>query len=213
MNRAEAAQLLTRAAAFDNRTIGEADATAWAAALADMPLDPDTLTAVARFYSEPTREGETGRRWIEPHHVRTWRKKIRGERLGDTIPAYEPMRPEETGAQFVARRRTQLAAIADGRLQPIPVNQLTGGPHPSVARAIEGAGRPVPEGEDETPYMPADFRESIGWGTRDPELTIPCPKHGCGAARFQPCKTPHGRRRTDIHQARRDAAQQGQASA
>lgn len=206
MTPAEAAELLTRAAAFDNRTIGEADAHAWAAALTDLPYDPDTLTAVARFYSAPSAPGETGRRWIEPHHVRTWRSKIREERLGTTIPAYEPPATQlETGADFVTRRRAQLHAIADGRETPIPVQQLTGGPHPRVARELAAVGQQIPD-EDE-PYMPAGFRETAGMEARGPELSVPCPKDGCRAPARQPCKTPHGRRRTEPHAARRDAAQ------
>lgn len=208
MTPAQAAALLTRAAAFDNRTIGEADAEAWAAALNDMPFDTDALNAVARFYSAPTQPGETGRRWIEPHHVRTWRRKIRDERLGDTIPAYDPIRPDETGAQYVARRRAQLTAIADGTEQPIPVHALAGGPHPSLARQLAAVGRDVPdEDDDEQPYMPDGFREEIGLTARTPEYAIPCPKDGCKAPARQPCKTPMGRTRSETHQARKDAAQ------
>ncbi|MFH8792244.1 hypothetical protein [Streptomyces sp. NPDC017941] len=199
----EAAELLTRAAAFDNRTIGEADATAWAAALHDLPCDNDTLQAVARFYSAPAAPGETGRRWIEPHHVRTHRAAIRSERLGTTIPAYEPPAEPESGSEFTRRRRAQLTAIADGRLTPVPVQQLTGGPHSRVARALEGVGD-MPA--DDQPYMPADFRESIGMAAAPPELRIPCPKDGCRALARQPCKTPRGHRRATPHQARTDAA-------
>ncbi|WP_309029057.1 zinc finger domain-containing protein [Streptomyces alfalfae] len=198
----EAAELLTRAAAFDNRTIGEADATAWAAALADLPYDDDALQAVARYYSTPAAPGETGRRWIEPHHVRTHRTAIRNERLGTTIPAYKPPTEPETGRDFTARRRAQLTAIADGRETPLPIHALTGGPHPSVARAIAGIGE-LPGDE---PYMPNGFREAIGLTTTPPELRVPCPKDGCKAPARQPCKTPHGRRRTTPHQARTDAA-------
>ncbi|MFK0297225.1 hypothetical protein ACIQU6_43090, partial [Streptomyces sp. NPDC090442] len=47
MTPADAAELLSLCAAFDRRTIGEADAHAWARALHDVPLDEDTRTAVA----------------------------------------------------------------------------------------------------------------------------------------------------------------------
>ncbi|MFD5814372.1 hypothetical protein [Streptomyces sp. NPDC127038] len=201
----EAARLLAACAAFDNRQPSEIAKQAWAAALRDLPLDNDTFDAVARFYSAPAQPGETGRRWIEPHHVRTTRTKIREERLGPTIPAYEPPVSPETGADFVTRRRAQLAAIADGREQAIPVGALTGGPHPRVVRQLEGVGRLIPA-DDDQPYMPADFRESVGMDARPPELSVPCPKDGCKAAARQPCKTPHGRTRKDAHQARVDAA-------
>lgn len=205
----EAAELLTRAAAFDNRTIGEADATAWAAALHDLPCDNDTLQAVARYYSAPATPGETGRRWIEPHHVRTHRTAIRNERLGATIPAYKPPTELETGRDFVSRRKAQLTAIADGREAPLPIQALSGGPHRRVSAALQGVGHPeviaaLDEDADE-PYMPDGFREAIGLAATPPELRAPCPKDGCRAPARQPCKTPHGRRRTTPHQARTDA--------
>ncbi|MFG3170615.1 hypothetical protein [Streptomyces sp. NPDC048200] len=201
----EAARLLGACSAFDNRQPSEMGKQAWAAALRDLPADDDTFEAVARYYSAPAQPGETGRRWIEPHHVRTWRTKIREERLGATIPAYEPRNPNETGSDFVLRRRAQLHAIADGRETPIPVGELTGGPHPAVARQLAAVGREIPD-EDEQPYMPAGFREEIGYAATPPELRVPCPKDGCRALARQPCKTPHGRRRTEAHQARKDAA-------
>jgi hypothetical protein len=89
------------------------------------------------------------------------------------------------------------------------VQQLTGGPHPRIARALTAIGREIP-GEDDQPYMPADFREAVGMEARPPELRVPCPKDGCRALARQPCKTPHGRRRTQAHQARIDAAQENQ---
>jgi hypothetical protein len=203
----EAARLLAACSAFDNRQPSEIAKQAWAAALRDIPLDNDTFEAVARYYSAPAAPGETGRRWIEPHHVRTTRSKIREERLGPTIPAYEPPPVPETGADFINRRRAQLQAIADGRETAIPIGELTGGPHRTIAQQLASIGRTIPD--DNEPYMPADFREQVGMEARPPELRIPCPKDGCKAPARQPCKTPHGRRRSQAHQARIDAAQNG----
>lgn len=203
----EAARLLAACSAFDNRQPSEIAKQAWASALRDLPLDNDTFDAVARYYSAPAQQGETGRRWIEPHHVRTWRTKIREERLGTTIPAYEPTDPEETGRDFISRRRAQLHAIAGGQQTAVPVQQLTGGPHRSVARQLAAVGRDIPDEDDDRPYMPEDFRERVGMEARPPELAVPCPKEGCRAPARQPCKTPHGRRRAQAHQARIDAAQ------
>lgn len=201
----DAARLLAACSAFDNRQPSEIAKQAWAAALRDLPLDDDTINAVARFYAAPAAPGETGRRWIEPHHVRTWRTKIREERLGPTIPAYEPADPDETGSTFAARRRQQLRAIADGRETPIPVQQLTGGPHPRIAAQLAAVGRTVPEQDDE-PYMPADFRQSIGLDARPPEYAIPCPN--CHAGARQPCHSPRGRTRRETHDARKQAARE-----
>ncbi|MFF9894931.1 hypothetical protein [Streptomyces longispororuber] len=201
----EAARLLAAAAAFDNRQPSEIAKQAWASALRDLPLDDDTFDAVARYYSAPAAPGETGRRWIEPHHVRSHRTKIREERLGATTPAYSPADPDETAQDFVARRRAQLRAIADGRQTPTPIRSLTGGPHPTVARQLATVGRDIPDHADE-PYMPDGFREAIGIAATPPELRVPCPKDGCKAPARQHCKTPHGRRRATPHQARTDAA-------
>lgn len=199
MNPADAQKLLTVASGFDNRdTTSEAAPRAWAAALTDIPADPDAFAAVHRYYGQPDAPGApiSGRRWIEPHHVRSIRARIRAERLGDTIPAYDTPQPDEDGSEFVRRRRAQLAAIGDGRLQPVPVRQLTGGPAPTVAAALAGVGRPVPA------KPPADFRERVGLPPRDAELAVPC--RTCHARERARCTTPHSRIRQTSHQARKD---------
>lgn len=62
MNLAEAAAVLAKAAAFDRRTIGEADILAWHDALADLPLG-DCLAAVTEHYRDSTD-------WLMPAHIR-----------------------------------------------------------------------------------------------------------------------------------------------
>ncbi|MGW7597286.1 zinc finger domain-containing protein [Streptomyces antimycoticus] len=185
MNRSEAAQLLARCAAFDNRTVGKADATAWAAALRDVPLDDDAFDAVARFYGTPSEKpGE--RLWIQPHNVKAHRLAIRKERLGTTLPAYEPPSELETGSDFISRRRAQLEAVATGRMPGAPVGELTGGPHPSVAERLSGllalVGREVPAEDPEV----AEVR-------RPGPLGVKCPK--CSAPIGRPCRTPGGKER------------------
>lgn len=210
MNEIEAAKLLARAAAFDNRQPSEAANKAWAAALHDVPGDVDAFAAVARFYgTPPAKPGE--RLWLEPHHVRTVRKQIRDERHGETIAAYDAQHPDETGDEFAERRRRQLAAIGDGRLQPLEVKQLGGGPAPAVAQALEGRVRLVDDVLDENgerPYMPRGFRQQVGMPELPPELSVPCSRAdgGCGALERQPCVSPRGKRRSNAHQARQRAA-------
>ncbi|MBQ1122608.1 hypothetical protein [Streptomyces sp. B15] len=208
MNEIEAGKLLARAAAFDNRQPSVAASAAWAEALHDVPADADAYAAVARYYGTPPEDGR--RLWLEPHHVRTIRKKIRAERHGDTIAAYQPAYPEETPIEFVERRRAQLAAIGDGRLAPTPVRQLTGGPARSVACDVEGprevnaaVGDP---GGEERPYMPPEFRRAAGLPERSPELSVPCEEPMCRAGVRQPCVTPRGKRRASVHQVRARAA-------
>lgn len=186
MNSRDAARLLQHASAFDNRQPSEAAATAWAAALHDMPCDDDTLAAVARFYgTPPARPGE--RLWIQPHDVRTHRQAIRTERLEGFV--YEPVNGDENPQQYLANLRAQREAVASGRRPANPaVAALGGGPHPSVLPALEGAVRLVP---DEAP-------------ARKPgPLGVECPT--CKARIGRHCQWPGGTRRP-THGARKRAA-------
>lgn len=80
----EAAQVLTVAAAFDRRTIGESDAQAWASALADVPV-ADAIEAVKQHYSLASE-------WIMPSHVRARAKTIRTDRVARA--GHPPFPPE-----------------------------------------------------------------------------------------------------------------------
>lgn len=196
MNTADAAELLTLAAAFDRRTIGEADAHAWAAALHDTPLDDDTRAAVARHYAETSD-------WLTPAHVRTNRHRIRAERLGDTPPIYEPPAYDETGEQYVLRRRQQLAAIADGRI-PRPAPALPAAPSDRLKATLARVGE-----------MPDHIRQQITDDTGGkygrakanfPELAVDCPRPDCRAHRHEPCKRPSGKELRDhTHHQRQEA--------
>ncbi|MEV7770476.1 hypothetical protein [Kitasatospora sp. NPDC086791] len=185
----EAGKLLLTAAAFDNRRPSKAANHAWAAALHDVPADPDAFAAVARYYTEPTQDGRLdGNRWIQPHHVRQIRRQIRDERIPDGAFTYPLPVGRETGAEFVQRRRQQIAAIADGRIEVEPILQLKGGPHPTVADALAGVGR-----------IPGHVREALAEalpGRRarveararggDDALAVPCT--WCHAEAQKPCK-------------------------
>lgn len=178
MNQKEAAELLGHCAAFDNRKPSAAAAAAWAAALHDVPLDNDTKAAVAAYYSTPPKDPDT-KLWIQPHNVRTLRTQIRNKRLENF--QYEPI-GDETPAEYLARYRGQLNAIASGRVAP-PTGRpaLTGGPHQDVAKQLEGVGRTVPDSDEESL---ADTVRRAG------PLGVKCPV--CGAAMGRPCKTPGG---------------------
>lgn len=73
MNRSEIAQLLAMAAAYDRRTVGEADVEAWHAALDDLRW-MDARDAVIAHY-------RGSREWIMPADIREHVRRIRGERL------------------------------------------------------------------------------------------------------------------------------------
>lgn len=207
MDPLEAGKLLATAAAFDNRRPSKAANHAWAAALHDLPADPDCFAAVARFYTEPARgDDPDGRRWIEPHHVRYYRTKIRSERIPDGAFTYPALDRDETGAEFVQRRRAQIQAIADGRIEAESIQAIKGGPHPSVADTVSQIGR-IPE------HLRAELA-AAGIGAKRgqwPELAIPCPLHSCRAEASNPCRTSKGKRmQQGTHPSRRDAWEKAQ---
>lgn len=182
MNADQAAQLLAHASGFDNRQPSVAAAQSWAAALHDIPCDQDARDAVAAYYSTPP-QNPNERLWILPHHVRTLRSKIRSARLENF--QYEPL-PDETTAQYLARYRSQVQAIASGRA-PGPSGRLAleGGPHPQFVQELEARGYQV--GHD----VPDTDGESLADSVRrSGPLGIECPS--CHAAIGRPCKTPGG---------------------
>lgn len=180
MNPREAAELLGHCAAFDNRKPSQGAAVAWAAALHDVPLDADAKAAVASYYTTAPKDPD-GKLWILPHHVRTLRSKIRSARLENF--QYEPVGGEST-AEYLARYRGQVQAIASGRVAPVAGRlALEGGPHPEFVRELEArgyeVGREVPDSDEES--LAAKVR-------RAGPLGVECP--ACQAAIGRPCKTP-----------------------
>lgn len=193
MNAAEAARLLGHAAAFDNRTVGEASARAWAMALRDIPLDQDTLDAVAAFYGTNTLDASarfdpTKRRWIEPHHVRYHRQQIRNSRLNEANVMYAG-NPDETPAESIQNRRALISAAASGKV-----------PAQTATKALT-TGEPVDADGRGRAMLRAIGRESL---SRRPEFAAPCPH--CLAPAGQPCTNSHGKRRLDAHPSRIDAS-------
>lgn len=198
MTPADAAELLTLAAAFDRRTVGEADARAWAAALNFMPLDDDARAAVARHYAETSD-------WLTPAHVRQQRHKIRAERVAATTVVYDG-RPGETGAESIARRRALLTAIADGRVAPQSAAQAVGFSEdrpalPSgatrkereefAAKRLAALGNYMPRivADDLAEYRPIRAeRESLAEHGQPDPLDVRCPYDPCRAETGQPCR-------------------------
>lgn len=72
MNLEETARVLAWAAAFDRRTIGEADVRAWNETVADLDVG-DALRAVTRWYRDHTE-------WLMPAHLRAAYHEIRADR-------------------------------------------------------------------------------------------------------------------------------------
>ncbi|WP_318201099.1 hypothetical protein [Streptomyces sp. SCL15-4] len=181
MNAEEAAELLAHCSGFDNRQPSVAAAVAWASALHDIPLDADTKSAVAAYYTTPPKDPDA-KLWILPHHVRTLRSKIRSARLENF--QYEPL-PNETTAEYLARYRGQVQAIASGRIAaPTGRLALEGGPSREFMAELEARGWQGNRAVDEPE---ADVVDSV---RRSGPLGVDCP--ACGAAIGKPCKTPGG---------------------
>jgi hypothetical protein len=103
----ETIDLLTVAAAYDRRKVGEADAIAWHAAIGDLPFE-DSRAAVVAHYQE---SGD----WLMPSHVRTRVKDARRQRIFDAgIPAPPPELLDDPVA-YGAALQAAATALADGR--------------------------------------------------------------------------------------------------
>lgn len=203
MNQKEAAELLGHCSGFDNRKPSIVAAIAWAAALYDVPLDDDAKAAVAAYYTTPPKDPEA-KLWILPHHVRTLRTKIRNQRLENF--QYEP-RPDETVPEYLARFRSQVQAIASGRIAgPNGRPMLEGGPSLRFVEELEArgftVGRDVPDSDEES---------LVDTVRRSGPLGVKCP--GCAAEIGFPCnngratvKHPLGRPLAKPHTARSRAA-------
>lgn len=104
MKPSEAVLLLAKAAAFDRRTVGDADAIAWAEALGDTDMTL-ALESITQHYRETTD-------WIMPNHILRYVREIQQSRLRD---AGSPDYPSDlTQAQERAYRICYQAAIKAG---------------------------------------------------------------------------------------------------
>lgn len=108
MNLTETSALLTFAARYDRRTIGEQDVRAWQEALADVDVE-GARDAVVAHYRESTD-------FLMPAHVRARVKAARQARMvatPDPLPAADPDNAEEYFAELRANRRAIAANPAD----------------------------------------------------------------------------------------------------
>ena len=107
MTPADAAEVLALAAAFDNRSVGEANALAWSAALDERVTVDDAKRIVTEHYSR-------SREWIMPSDVNAASAILRRSRL-DRMATPEP--PETLGgdpAREIEWQRAYRRAIGDG---------------------------------------------------------------------------------------------------
>ncbi len=103
----ETIDLLTVCAAFDRRTVGEADVTAWHAVAGDLEF-ADCRAAVIAHYRE-------SRDWIMPADVRTRVKAMRRDRLERSITAAPDPELADQPGRYKAALAAAIRRIADGR--------------------------------------------------------------------------------------------------
>ena len=131
MTPAEAAEVLGYAAAYDRRTVGAIDATAWAKALPDVTKD-DAVEAVIEHYAS-TRE------WLMPSDIPALVRAIRRRRVeallaGGQTPA-PPVELDDDPAAGVRWQQAWIRAAGDGAT----VEQATG----AADRVLDVVRRPV----------------------------------------------------------------------
>lgn len=185
VNRTEVKALLTFAALYDRRPVGDADVVAWLPLMMDISFE-DGQTAIMQHHQE-TRD------WLTPHDVIRRVQAHRNRRIADSDFAYVPSDPDEPPEAYLPRLRAQLAAVADG--QPLPIQ----------AQALKA--RPMKElisGMSRTATLPKEIKEKLA-PRRHPALAVTCP--GCRTRAGDVCRSgvsgnPLGQR---VHPSRIDA--------
>jgi hypothetical protein len=128
MTRGEIAYVLALCAAYDRRTIGQADVEAWSRVIGDLRL-VDVRDAIVTHY---TRSND----FVMPSDLRTEVRRIRDERLDRTQMPTPP--PDMTPAETILWQRDVVRLIADGQWEPV---------------AIEVGTRPMPNIDDVFPTV------------------------------------------------------------
>lgn len=103
----EIVDLLTVAAAFDQRTVGEGDAMAWHSVLGDLAF-ADAQQAVLGHYAD-------SRERVMPADIRNRVLAIRNRRLQDTEIPPPPVELLDDPDAYSAALHAAAVAIADGR--------------------------------------------------------------------------------------------------
>jgi len=131
---AEAAALLTVAAAFDNRKPDEDAARAWSMALDGLRFH-DCRDAIVAHY-------RTSSEWLMPQKIRAEVKRIRDKRIADygPIPIPHGFDPDDTGA-YERHLREMRQRIGDGEDVPQPTLPAPSKPPAEIAQQMRQIGR------------------------------------------------------------------------
>lgn len=125
----EVIDLLTTAAAYDRRKVGQTDVLAWHAAVKDLDY-LDAQDAVIGHYTETTD-------WLMPAHVRKRVKDIRAARVALTPVPAPPPDLANRPVDYQTALREAVAKMARGFALP---KQITAKAEPSEAYAIIRGG-------------------------------------------------------------------------
>ena len=112
MNTDEVIDLLTLAASYDRRKVGESDVAAWGLAIGDLPF-ADARDAVIAHYRESAD-------WIMPAHVRRHVGEIRAKRLkaaGD-LERHIPEELADRPIEYAKALDNLVIAVRDGQSGP-----------------------------------------------------------------------------------------------
>jgi hypothetical protein len=186
----EIGELLALAAARDQRTVGTADNIAWWQDLnvARVTL-ADAKAALAHYYANvwPRQDPKHRFRATAPAIIEIV-LEIRAQRFANFV--YEPD-PDESGAEYVRRLRTQLTAVSNGCSPAHPATELPSRP---VAALVAGIA--------EAKAMPAEVFNLLADRRFGPR-SIRCPK--CSAEPRARCTTEGGKQMQAPHPMRIDA--------
>lgn len=136
MNVHEAATVLAKAAAYDRRTVGEADILAWHEALADLDAG-GALDAVAAHYRDSTD-------WLMPAHVRQLVADLQRQRRRAELDAAHNGAIDAAPVTRTFRRPAELLAALRATLPPGDPAKLRGAhwlaTHPARGRLRDRRG-------------------------------------------------------------------------
>ena len=159
MNRNQIIDLLTVATAFDQRTVGEADVTAWEAALADADFAA-ARSAIISHYREQTSR-------VMPADIR---RHIRQNRRPDAIPFAElpAGAPDEPNQEYLAARAEMTARMAARDAEAMALQPESGERAAAWLSSHVGPGKPSVPAFDVPPLpqyaeLPGDPPELRHW--------------------------------------------------
>ena len=139
MTPSQTAELLAMCSAFDRRTVGNMDITAWHRVLGDVDAT-DAQQAVADHYAD-------SREWIMPADIRRRVKALRAARITHAHALYDG-RPDETGAQSAASIRALNATAASGHIPARAIHTAIDNPAATppgqLGELLQRIGRTLP---------------------------------------------------------------------